>query len=136
MANISRPDQPLPVAHGEHRGEHVGDVRTQRADEVRDGGEVRGGVATQGDEGHVLAAQALDPAAAHDAVRVRAQDDREEHPGRVRRRAGRVVPEPRVEARQVDRVRQEVVRRVLEGAGQELRGEIDGRKRGLVSMYL
>jgi len=122
------PDQALLVTDGEHRGEHVRDVGAEGAHELRDGREVRGGVPAERDEGHVLAAEPLDGPAAHDPVRIRTQHDREQHRGRVRRRPGVVVAEARVEARQVDRVGQEVVRRVLEGAGQELPGQVDGQK--------
>ena len=90
-----------------------------------DRGEVRGGVAAARDEGDVLAAEALDPAAAHHPVRVGAEDHREEHAGRVGWRAGGVVPEPCVDARQIHRVREQVVRGVLEGARQELGGQVD-----------
>ena len=82
-------------------------------------------VATQRDEGDVRAAEPLDGATAHDAVRIGAQDHGEQHRRRVRRGSGLVVPEARIEARQVDRVGQQVVRGVFERAGQELLGEID-----------
>ena len=96
----------------------------ERADELRDGREVRRGVPAERDERHVLSAEALDSAAADDAVGVGAQDDGQEHRRRVGGRAGVVVPEARVEARQVDRLVQQVMRGVLEGAGQQLGGEI------------
>jgi len=122
------PDQPLPIADRHDGGEHVRDGVAQRADEVGDGGEVRGGVAAEGEEGDVLAAEARDPTAADDTVRVRTEHDLEQHGGRIRGRARVVVAEARVEGRQVDRVRQQVVRGVLEGAGQQLLGEIDGQE--------
>ena len=48
------PDQPLSVTHCEHRRKHVGNVVAERAHEVRDGGEMRRGHATQRHERHVL----------------------------------------------------------------------------------
>jgi len=85
-------------------------------------------IPTERDERDVFAAEPFDRATAHDPVRVGAQDHGEQHRGRIGGRARVVVPKPRIEARQVDRVGEQVVRRVLEGAGQELLRQVDRQK--------
>ena len=71
------PDQPLPVADRQHRRKDLRDVVAERADKVRDGGEVRRGHAAERHERDVLLAHALDRAAADDPLRVREQHDLE-----------------------------------------------------------
>lgn len=56
------------------------------------------------------------------------QHDLEQHGGRIRGRARRVAPEPRVEVRQVDFVVEQVIQRVLERARQQLAGEVHRQK--------
>ena len=68
----------------------------------------------------MLAAGALDGSAADDALAVGEQHDLEQHGGRVGRSAGFIVAEPRIEARQVDFVIEQMVQRVFDGAGQKL----------------
>ena len=89
---------------------------------------MRAAVAGQGDEGDVLAAGALDAAAADDALRVGEQHDLEQHRGRVGGGAGQVVVVARIEAGQIDLVVEQVIQRVLEGAGQQLPLQIDREK--------
>ena len=57
---------------------HMRDVLAERADEVRDRREVRGRIAAQRDERHVLATRRLDRPAADDAVRVGDEDHLEQ----------------------------------------------------------
>lgn len=122
-------EESLLITDREHRGENVGDVRAERADEGRDRREVRRARAAQGNEGHVVLAQPGDRPAADDPARVGAEDDLEndleQHRRGIRGGAGHVVPKPDVEARQVDGVVEQMLDRVLEGAGQELRCEVD-----------
>ena len=54
------PDQSLPVAQVEDLGEDAGDVIGKGRDKPGDGGEVRLGVAGEGDEGDVVAADGFD----------------------------------------------------------------------------
>ena len=74
----------------------------------------------------MLAAQLLDPAAADDAVGVADEDHREEHRRRIRRGAGGVVAEARVEGGEIECVLEQVMDRVLERAGQQLLRQVDG----------
>jgi hypothetical protein len=104
------------------------DLGAQGADEGGEGGEVRGAVAGERDEGDVVAAGALDVAAADDAPAVGEEDDLEQHGRRVGGCAGEVVLVAGVEAGQVELVIDEVVQRVFEGAGQQLPFEIDGNE--------
>ena len=127
MANIST-DQALCIADQQHLLEHLTNQLTQAGDERGDGGEVRAAVAAQSDEGDVLAARTLDAAAGDDAARVGQQHDLQEHGRRVGTRTDLVVVKARVERAQVDLAVEQVVQRVLEGAGQQLRLEIDGQK--------
>jgi hypothetical protein len=66
----------------------------------------------------VVAARRFDPATAHDAVRSRHEHDLEQHGRRIRGRSGGVVPEPGIEVRQINRVIEQVMDRVLERAGE------------------
>ncbi len=68
-------------------------------------------------EHHVLAAGLLDRAAADNPAGVGKQDQLEQHRRRVRGGAGVIVAEPLIEARQVELVIEQVIERVLEGAG-------------------
>ena len=95
-------DQTLPVADGEHWGEQVGNVVANGTDKVGQRGEVRGLIAGQGDEGDVVAAGALDLAAADDALRIGEQDDLEQNGRRVRGGTGGVVLVAAVEAGEVE----------------------------------
>ena len=128
MANISRPIRPWASQIGSTAANTWAIVVAQLADEVRDRREVRARVAAQRDEGDVLAAGALDAAAADDAVRVGEQHDLEQHRRRVGAGAGLVVPKARIEGRQIDLVIEQVVQRVLERAGEQLAREIDRQK--------
>ena len=124
-------DQPLAVTDREHGGEDRRDLIAQGRYEVRDGREVGPRVAAQGDERDVILAGPGDRAAAHDPAGVGEQDDPQPHGRWVGRRAGRVIPIPRIERGQVDRVLEQVVPRMLERARQELRGDVDRDPRGL-----
>lgn len=96
------PDQSLSVSHGQHEVEYLRDVVTKRADQVRDGGEVRRGHAAQRHEGHVLLAHPLDRSAADNVLRVGEQHRLEQRCRRIHRRARRVIPEPSIEMRRID----------------------------------
>jgi hypothetical protein len=122
------PDQTLRVADQEHLLEHFANQLVQARDEGGDGGEVRAGVAAQGNEGDVLAARAFDGPAGDDATRVRQPHELEQHARRVGTRAGVVVVEARVEATEVDLVIEQVVQRMLERSGQQLRLKVHGQK--------
>lgn len=124
-------DQPLAVTDGEHGGEDRRDLIAQGRYEVRDGREVGPGIAAQGDERDVFLAGPGDRAAAHDPAGVGEPYDPQQHGRCVGRRAGRVIPIPRIERGQVDGVLEQVVQRMLERARQELRGEVDRDQLGL-----
>ncbi|MDP1860787.1 MAG: hypothetical protein Q8K82_19075 [Gemmatimonadaceae bacterium] len=121
-------DQALLVTDGEDRPEHVRPVLAQRAGELRDGGEMGRGVAAARDERHMLLAREADASTTEDALRVGERYHLQEHRRRIRRRAGRVVPEAGVEMGQVNRVVEQVMQRVLERAGQQLTRQIDGQE--------
>ena len=93
--------------------------------------EVRRRRAAEGDARHVVLARAHDPAAAHDAVGVRAQDPLEQHPGRIRGGPGDIIANAGIERRQVELVLEQVMHRVLDSAGQELLRQIDGSEAGI-----
>ena len=114
------PDQPLLVADEKYLTEELGDLVTERANEVGDGGEVRGGVAGQCNEDDMFAAGRLDVSATDDALTVGEQDNLEQHCGRVRGGAGGVVLVVGVEAAEVDLMVEQVVECVLDSARQEL----------------
>jgi hypothetical protein len=114
------PDQSLAVADKQHLREHIGNVLTQRADEVRDGGEVRDVVSGQGDEGDVLSAGPLDRPARYHSLRIGEQDHLEQHRRRIGRGAGFVVAVARVEIGQIELMIEQLVQGVLEGTRQQL----------------
>ncbi|MBK8062476.1 MAG: hypothetical protein IPK33_32535 [Gemmatimonadetes bacterium] len=77
-----------------------------------------------------------DRPAADDPARVGTEHHLEQHRRGYAGAPRGVVPEPDVEARQVDGMVEQVVDRVLEGAGEELRRQVDWSSRGLVSIAL
>jgi hypothetical protein len=85
---------------------------------------VRAAVAAQGDEGDVLATRAFDATAGDDAARVRQKNDLEQHGRRVGARAGHVVVEAHIEAAEIDLVIEQMVQRMLERSGKQLRFEV------------
>jgi hypothetical protein len=101
---------------------------SEGADEPGEGGEVRGGIAAEGDEGHLLAAGTLDVAAADDAPAVGEEHDLEQHGRRVGGCTGEIILVAGVEPGQIELMVDEVVQRVFEGAGQELPFEINGNE--------
>jgi len=119
-------NEALLVTHGQDRDKDARDILAQRAHELRDRGEVRRALATERGEGHVLLAGPLDLTAAHNPLRVRQEHDLEQQRRWIGWRAGRVVLEPGIDLREVDRVVQPVIQRVLERSGQELPGQIHG----------
>jgi hypothetical protein len=119
-------DEALRIANCQHCRKERDDLVAQGTHEVGDRGEVRCRRPAEGDEGHVVLARAGDPAAAHDAVGVRTEDDLQQHLGRVRRGARDIIAEPRIERGHVQFVLEPVMDRVLNGAGQELLRQIDG----------
>jgi hypothetical protein len=96
------------------------------------GGEVGAAVAAQGDEDDmvtvVLTSEAFDATAGNHTARVSQQHDLEQHGGWEGRRTGVVVVEASVEGAEVDLVVEQMVQRVLEGAGQSLGFEVNGKK--------
>jgi len=102
---------------------HRRDRLTRTADEVRDRGEVRLGVAGQCDEQHVVATCTLDRARADHPLRIGQQHRLEQHRRRMRRRADRVIAVVRIERRQVQCV-DHVMHRMRERAGHQLRFQI------------
>ncbi|CAB4546514.1 unannotated protein [freshwater metagenome] len=68
-------DEPLPITHREHGRKDRRDLVPQSADKVRDGGEVRARVATQGNEGHLLLAGARDRPTTDDPAGVGEEHD-------------------------------------------------------------
>jgi hypothetical protein len=118
----------MAVADEQHFLEQRFDLGAEGADEPGEGGEVRGGIAAEGDEGHLLAAGTLDVAAADDAPAVGEEHDLEQHGRRVGGCAGEIILVAGVEPGQVELVIDEVVQRVFEGAGQELPFEINGNE--------
>src|SRR5205085_9665230 len=111
-----------------HRAKHARDLVAQRAHEVRDRGKVRGVIAGERDERDVIPAEALDAAAADDAVRIRHEHDLEKYRGRVGWGSGLVIAEATVEGREIDLVIEQMVDSMLERAGEELAREIDGEE--------
>ena len=85
------PDQALAVAQVKDLGKDPDDV-------VGEGGEVRLGVATQGDEGDVVAADGFDATAGYDALTIGEQHDFEQHGGWIGSGTGCVVVESCIEA--------------------------------------
>lgn len=120
----------MAVEDRQHGPEHMRDVVARRAHEVGDGGEMGRGHGARRNEPHLLVAHPFNCPAAHDAFRVHylAPHDR-----RVPRRAGRIVIEARVEARQMHFAIKQVVRRVLERPRQQLAREVDAQNRRFVS---
>ena len=136
MANISPPDQPLLVAHGKYGSDDPGDVLAPRTYEVRDRRNVWTRVAAQGNEGHVVLTRPRDPPAPDDAMRIRAEDDLQEHTRRIGRRARDIVLIAPIERGQIQFVFEQMMDRVLEGPGQQLLRQIDGYEPGFVSICL
>ena len=118
----------MAVAQVEHLGEDAGDVVGQPGDKPGDRGEVRLGVAGQGDEGDVMTADGFDIAAGDDALAVGEQHDLEQHGGRIGGRAGCVILEPGIKAGQIKFVVDEVVEGVLKGAREQLSLQVNGKK--------
>ena len=125
------PNQSLPVAHGQHGGEDRRDRGIGSTDEVRNGREVRARVPAEGDERHVFLAGPRNRPTAHDPARVGTEHDREQHGGRIRTRPSDVISEPGVEARQVQLMSHQMMHRVLDRAGVQLRRQIDGEQPGI-----
>ena len=73
-------------------------------------------------------AHAFNGPTAHDALGIGEEHHFKQHGRRVRRRAGRVILEARVEVRQIHLVIKQVVQRMLERAGQQLAREVDAQE--------
>ena len=84
----------------------------------------------------MLAAGALDVAAADDALGIGEQDNLQKHGGRIGGGTGCIVAETGIETGQIELVVDQVVHGVFEGAGQKLPLQVNGEKPGLVSMCL
>jgi hypothetical protein len=124
-------NQALSIADRDHRREDMRDLVPDRAHEVRDGGEMRGLIPAQCNERHVLRTGPRNRPATHDPAGVCKQHDLQQHGRRVGRRPGVIVPEPRIERRQIQRVIEQVVQRVFECPGQELPRQVNGQELGI-----
>ena len=91
-------DQTLAVAQAEHLSKDAGDVVGKTRDKCSNRGEVRLGVARQGDKGNVMTADGFDVAAGDKALAVGEQHDLEQHRWRIGGSAGFIIPEPGIEA--------------------------------------
>lgn len=116
-------DQTLPVAQVERLGKDASKVVGQRRDKSGERSEARLAVATQGNEGDVVAAGGFNVTAGNNALAVGKQNDLEEHGGRKGGRAGSIIPEPSIEMGEIKLVVNEVIESVLKGAGKELPGQ-------------
>ncbi len=116
----------LLIADGQDAGQHRRDVVAQRTDAMRDRRDVRRRRAAEGDERHVVLARARDGAAAHHAVRIRAEHHLEQHPRRICRGARDIILESGVERRQVELVLEQVMDGMRNRARQELLRQIHG----------
>jgi hypothetical protein len=125
------PDQPFRIANRQHRPEDARDVVAERTHELRDGGEMGRLVPAERDKRHVLAAGLLDSATANNAVGVGGEDHLEEQRRRIRGGPRRVIAKARIEGREIDRVIEQVIQRVLEGAGEKLPRQVDGQELGI-----
>ena len=76
-------DQALTVAEVKHLGEELGDFLFEAGNKGGQRRKVRPAIATEGDEGDVLAAQPLDAPTAHRTLAAGAENDFEQHPRRV-----------------------------------------------------
>jgi hypothetical protein len=94
-------NEPLAVADEQDFLEQRFDLAAQAADKVGEGGEVRGEVASEGNEGDLLTAGPLDLPATDDAAAVGEQHNLEQHGRRVGAGAGEVVLVARIEPAQV-----------------------------------
>ena len=121
-------DEPVIVADRDDRAEHVGDILAERAHEVSNRRAVRRGIAAQGDERDVLATRRLDLPTADHATGVRDEHHREQHGWPIRRGARDIIAKPGVKPGEIEFVLEQVVHSVLEGAGQQLSGQIDRDK--------
>jgi len=97
---------------------------------------MRTAVAAQGDEGHLFAAGPLDATAVDDVSRKSEQHHLQKHRRRIRRGTRRVVAKPRIEARQIDLVLEQVIQGVSKVPGNNCCARSTGSNRGLVSMCL
>jgi len=112
------PDQSRAIAHRQDRRTYRRDIVAERADELGNRCEVRRRHAAQRHERHVRLADPLDRPAPHHALRVREAHDLESHGGGIRRRARGVIPASRIAVRQIHRVIEHVIQRVLERTGE------------------
>ncbi len=123
-------DESLGIAQDQYLGEDVGNLILEFPDDGRHGGEVRGLIPAQGDEGDVLATGALNRAAADNAPGVGKQDQLEQGGRRVSRCASGVIAEALVQTGQIEFVIEQVMQCVFEGAGKQLFGKHNGKKLG------
>jgi len=121
-------DQSLPVTQIEHLAKELGNLVTEGADEIGDGGEVRGAVAGEGNEGDVLPAGPFNLARTDDATAVGEEHNLEQHRRRVGGSAGEVVLVSCIKSAEVNFVINQPAQRMFEGAGEHLSLEINGEK--------
>ena len=122
------PDQALPVAEVEHLREEFGDFLIEAGDEGGEGREVWRRVTGERNEGDVFPAQAFDPPAADDALRVGAENEFEQGARRIGRGTVQVVTVTGIETGKIEFVIEQVMHGMLETAGQQLFLQIDGEK--------
>ena len=119
-------DQAQVIADQEHIPKQVDDLPVHGGDEVGNGGEMRPGIGGQGHEDNVLPAGLLDLPAGDDAPRVGVEHDLEQNLGIVGCGAGRIIFEAFIEDGEIELMVDQVVQGILESAGQDLFGEMDG----------
>ena len=133
-------DEPLALTDGEYGAEHRGDIVTEMADEMRDGGEMRLRIATERDKHDVLGTGAGDGTAADDAlgvgVGVGVEDYLEQGCGWPVGRTGVVVAVTGIEMGQVEFMVKEMIEGLFECAGQQLPRSIDRQQPGTRGGYV
>jgi len=112
-------DQALAIEQGQHLGKYRGYGFARTTDEVCEGGEVRLGIAGQGNEQHVVAARPLDRTRTHHALRVRQQHGLEQHRRCMGRRAGLIIAVARIECRQI-----QLIDQMVHGMGKRSRHQL------------
>ena len=112
------------------------DLLIKGRDEVGNGGEVGGGIAGEGHEDDVLPTALLYLPAGGDAPGVGIEDDLEQDGGIIGGGAGIVIAVAGIEDGEVEFVIDQVVQRVLEGAGEDLLVKGDGNELALAVVVL
>lgn len=122
------PDQALPVTEIEYLAEYGGDVIAQMGNKGGDGGEVRLGIAGQGDEGDVFSTGELNRTAGDEALAVGKQNDFEQHSRWIGGCSGNIILETGIKAGEIQLMVDEVVQGMLKGTREELPLQVDHQK--------